>query len=191
MSRVPRMNESCLTYEWGMSHSTLSNTRVRGTSANTALLHCLDTMRTRHISHVIESRLTYEWVMSHSAVPNTRECFSTTRLPWFCAHRVEWVTSHMWMGHVPHVNESRLTYEWVMSHSAVPNTRVRFSTTRLPWFCANYRPHLPFQLVLPPNRYAYVTWLIYIYDMSHKYTWHGSYISATQLNADPICHFNL
>ena len=28
----------------------------------------------------------------------------------------EWVTSHIWMSHVTHMNESWHTYEWVMSH---------------------------------------------------------------------------
>jgi len=30
--------------------------------------------------------------------------------------------SHIWMSHVPHMNESRPTYEWVMSYQDVPHT---------------------------------------------------------------------
>ena len=42
MSHVSHMNESCLTYEWVMSHIWMS-----------------------HVSHMNESCLTYWWVMSH------------------------------------------------------------------------------------------------------------------------------
>jgi len=84
------VDESCLTYDWVMSHVWLSY---------------------RVMSHIWLSHVTYEWV--HVAY--------------------EWVTSHIWMSHVSrmielsspvacrtestsHINESRRTNKWVMSH---------------------------------------------------------------------------
>ena len=52
--------------------------------------------------------------MTHSHVPwLIHNCASL-----FCFPHVtyEWVTSHIWMSHVTHMNESRHTYEWVTSH---------------------------------------------------------------------------
>ena len=66
------LGESCLTYEWVMSHVWMS-----------------------HVSYMNESCLTYEWVMSHIWVSHVY--FFNSSRP---IHR--WVVSHLWMGHVTH-----------------------------------------------------------------------------------------
>jgi len=42
-------------------------------------------------------------------------------------HTYEWVISHIWMGHVTHINDSSHTYEWVTFQ-----LWIRFSATLLP-----------------------------------------------------------
>jgi len=75
------------------------------------------------MSHIWMSHVTCEWVMSH----RNKSCdmwMSHVTHRWQCYVRCccladdswGWVTSHMWMSHVSHMNESRHTYEWVMSH---------------------------------------------------------------------------
>ena len=51
----------------------------------------------------------YEWVTSHIWMSHA------THMNESC-HTYEWVMSHIWMSHVTHMNESRHTYEWVTSH---------------------------------------------------------------------------
>ena len=89
MSHVSLMNESCLTYEWVMSHVWMSHVTHEWVT-----------------SHMNESRHTYEWVMSHiwkSHVTHMNES----------RHTCECVMSHIWMSHVTHVNESCHTYDRV------------------------------------------------------------------------------
>jgi len=87
MRHVTRMNESCHTYEWVMSHIWMSR-----------------------VTHVNASCHTYEWVMSHIWMSHV------THINESC-HTCECVMSHIWMSHVTHMNESCHTYEWVMSPS--------------------------------------------------------------------------
>ena len=84
--QVTRINESCHTYEWVMSHMWMSP-----------------------VTHVNESCQTCEWVMSHMWMSHG------THVNEAC-HTCEWALSHMWMSPVTHVNESCHTCEWVMSH---------------------------------------------------------------------------
>jgi len=70
MSPVSHINESCLTYEWVLSHIWMSQ-----------------------VSHMNESCLTYEWVMSHiwiSYVSRTNE--SCLTYEWVMSHRARWGT---------------------------------------------------------------------------------------------------
>ena len=122
MRHVTRMNESCHTYEWVMSHIWI-----------------------RHVTHINEACHTYEWVMSHLAVR------FRARHMWFEACHVVWGVSCGWdvsqregvMSHIHgscqiqmclvtyecHVCDtshvwtrrstarwSRVTFKWVMSH---------------------------------------------------------------------------
>ena len=80
-------------------------------------------------------------------------------------HTYEWVMSHIWMSHVTHMNESCHTYEWVMSHiwmSHVP--------------CVNESCHT-YEWVSPRGSHvlhSYVghnssicgTWLIHMWDVT-------------------------
>jgi len=70
MSHVSHMHESCLTYEWVVSHIWMS-----------------------HVSHMNESCLTYEWVMSHICMSHVLH-MNESRLVYEC------VMSHIWKTHV-------------------------------------------------------------------------------------------
>ena len=69
-----------------------------------------------HDALVIESRPTYEstrdWVTSHISVdtPDDKATPTVVSLDDSCP-TYEWVTSHIWLSHVTHMNGSRLTYE--------------------------------------------------------------------------------
>ena len=57
-------------------------------------------------------------------------CMNESRLTY------EWVMSHIWMSHVTHINESCLMCEWVMSHvwmSHVPRTNESCHTHDVAW----------------------------------------------------------
>ena len=47
----------------------------------------------------------------------TSESTACTDTRFSMCHTYEWVTWHIWMGHVTHMNGSRHTYEWVMWHT--------------------------------------------------------------------------
>jgi len=80
------MKESCLIYEWVLSHTWKS-----------------------HVSHMNGSWHTHERVMSHIWMG------PVTHLKNAC-HTYEWVLTHIRMIHISRVNGSCHTYEWVMSH---------------------------------------------------------------------------
>ena len=110
---------SCMTYEWVMSHVWMS-----------------------HVTYMNESCHIYEWVMSHvwmrihtgrqtheevlyrtfAKEPYKRDYIlqkrpaNSYRTPEWVMFIYEWVMSHIWMSHVTHMNASCHTYECVMSH---------------------------------------------------------------------------
>ena len=137
-------DESCLTYEWVMSHLWMSHTTSMP-AAHTWLLpfifvaclcihpyHSPDMAQHSHVwvmPHVDESRhsaMARDFVFGTQMNHVPYECFisriNESFLMWIShgTHQscltYEWVMSHIWMSHVPHMNESCLTYEWVMSH---------------------------------------------------------------------------
>ena len=92
MSHVTHINESCHTYE---------------------PFTC---------THVNQSCHTYQWFMSHEIhvytygyvmCTHTNESGHTYES---CHTCIRWVTSHTWISHVTHMNESCHTYEWVTSY---------------------------------------------------------------------------
>ena len=83
------MNESCLTYEWVMSHIWMS-----------------------HVSHMNESCLSCEWMMRHIWV-NRLPYMNAPCLIWMN----EWGITHIWTSHVTYMNASCHLYEWVMAHT--------------------------------------------------------------------------
>jgi len=96
MSHVPHTNEVCPTYH-DMSH-TLEHTRCRQLQR----------------AFMDESRPTFEWDMSHTRmrhVTDTNEFYliNSNTGAVSCGE-------HLWMSHVPQINETCPTYEWVMSH---------------------------------------------------------------------------
>jgi len=81
MSHVSHMNESCLTYEWVISHIWMGRVTQRD-----------------------ESSLTYEWVMSHTWIRHVSHMDAS-------CHTDGWVMSHRWISHISQMNESCHTYE--------------------------------------------------------------------------------
>ena len=116
LSHVTRMNESRRTYEWVMSHLWMSH-NWRSMSHRPPfggrLVHMCD--------------IKYEWVMTHIWMRDMTRDFTHVifKLHIWLSHVpyinescpiYEWVMSHLWMNHVPYMNESCPIYEWVMSH---------------------------------------------------------------------------
>jgi len=107
MRHVTRMNESCHTYEWVMSHIWMSR-----------------------VTHVNASCHTYEWVMSHIWMSHVTHMNESWVHRWDAAMQRAHAHRHLSlirMRHVTHVNEachtyvtrmnaSCHTYECVMSH---------------------------------------------------------------------------
>jgi len=64
----------------------------------------------------------------------TQACRNEAKCDWWCCMRREggvckWVMSHVWMGHVPHMYESRM-YEWVIAqiNESCPHTQMSHVT---------------------------------------------------------------
>ena len=107
----------------------------------------------------------------------------------------EWVTSRMWMSHVPHVNESCHTYKWVMSHVGLiihmcgPSRTQQGSLdhTQRDFTCMCDTTHS----YIWHDEFIHVTWLIHIRDITRSYMWYDSaymwfdLISRTHCNTLP------
>jgi len=113
MSHVSHVNESCLLCEWVIrtTHKSHSHTLTN------YILHTFSWVMS--YTHINESCLTCERVMSHMWLSNqiyTR----MIRLVLWMSHvsRVNIVMSHLLMSHVPHVNESGLTCEPLITRTA-------------------------------------------------------------------------
>jgi len=119
VNRDTRMNESCHTYEWVMSHdewviSCISMNHVTHMNAQKRLNNVSYSMEVMgHVTHMNESGHTYEWVKSHTWMNDTDYAMYPYSV-WG-----SWVVTHVWMRHVTRMNESRHTYEWVMSHTCM------------------------------------------------------------------------
>jgi len=93
------MNESCLTYEWAISH-----------------VWALSLIWTSHV--------TYEWVMSHMNAPRHTHTNTVTHREKAVARGHVWIghvshmdkSCHIWMCYVTHMNTSCHTKEWELLH---------------------------------------------------------------------------
>ena len=120
MGHVAHANESCLTYEWVIPHMPcLTYEWVMFHIWMSHVSHMNESYHTHHVTHINES--------CHSC-----ECVTSCRWTSHVTHMIEfragkgpstesepidiWVMSHIWMGHVTHVNVTRRTYEYFMSH---------------------------------------------------------------------------
>jgi len=96
---LTRMNESCLIYEFAMSHIWMS-----------------------HVTHINESCHTYEWPTSHIQIRRGTQIVFVSSHSDVAVHNdescliYECAMSHSWRSHVTHLNESCHTDGWVMSH---------------------------------------------------------------------------
>ena len=117
VTHVPRMNETCPACGWVMSHVWMLRFANRLVSSLKLQVFFAkepykgdDILQKRPIIWSIRESIInalgrlHEWVTSH-----VQEHL----------HTYEWVMSHVWMSHVPCVNESCPMCEWVMSHSQV------------------------------------------------------------------------
>jgi len=86
-------------------------------------------------------------------------------------HTYEWVMSHIWMSHVPHIHESCHTYEWVMSHIFTSHV------TCMNESCHTYESKLwhvsqfACMVMRAYGTHIHESWLIHIYEwvMTHSY----------------------
>jgi len=128
MSHVTCMEESCRTYQWVMSHISMSHVAHMNTSRNVAYekvvwsciwMRCLQSIdhialqmsimngscQVWSVTHVHDSRHKHLWI-SHITVKEY--CYTNER-----------VMPHIWKSRVAHINKSCCTYEWVMSQMNV------------------------------------------------------------------------
>jgi len=141
MSHVPYMNESqkrntrevdscllhsCATYEWVMSHISMSHFPLINEFCHT-YAWVMSHGSTSHVTHMNETFHTYEWVIAHISIEScpTTQRESTPacgthvlRMNEPC-HTDQWVMAHISMGHVPQHRGSRhllvvlMTYELI------------------------------------------------------------------------------
>jgi len=131
------MNQSCLAYEYIMSHAWMSAQCSHGLSllpvrvcANESC-HVYEWDELYHVIFMNESCPTYEYVMSHTWIsarssyelhPTLLVCacewvVSRVRMRWIAScHIYEWVMSHVWTRHISHMNECAV-YSWIASSS--------------------------------------------------------------------------
>jgi len=83
--------------------------------------------------------ITYVWVMSH-----IRESCHVYMSHVTCV----WATSHIWMSHVTHMNESCHTYEWVMSHTWMSHVTCVRATSQLKESCNAWLPLVSYEWVM-------------------------------------------
>jgi len=114
------MSESCITYEWVMSHIWV-NCVMYEWVVNDHLCaydslgpvykwivywnrdhdtHVNESCKFLHHTHMNESCHTYEWVMSKIWTSHVKHIGES-------CHTYGWVISHIWVSHVTHINESR------------------------------------------------------------------------------------
>jgi len=111
MSHVSRMNESCRTYKWGMSHIQVSLVTYTNVLHVQKQIQVVPHSWMHRFTHTYEICQAYEWVMSHIWMSHVAHMNESCRT-------YEWVMSHIWMSHVAHMNESCRTcqtYEHVTS----------------------------------------------------------------------------
>ena len=108
-----------------------------------------------------ESGSAHEYVMSHGWISHI-------------SHAQAWVLSQIWMSHVTHENESCHAYEIIrMSPGNHMND-----------LCCAYLGTwmTPLSFYARHDSFICVTWLIYMCDMTHSYTWYDdSFLCVTWL----------
>jgi len=112
VNRVAYISESCLMYEWLMYEWVKSHVSTHQTSCR------MSHVRMSHVTSIDQSRHTYEQVTSHTQQEGggvhghhgVLKCTNESRLMY------QWVMSHVSMSHVSRISESCLTYKWVISH---------------------------------------------------------------------------
>ena len=108
-------------------------------------------------------------------------------------HTYEWVLSHIYLGHITHMNESRHTYKWVTSHIWVrPGANENTSCHARMWVMSHNDSFIRvtwhsyvwhYYSCVGHDMLTRVTWLIHacdrhihIYDMTHSCEWHGVFM---------------
>jgi len=126
-----------------------------------------------HVAHMNEFCLASEWgVMSwiyflfYEEQQFASEKTSAT---------YEWVTSHVWMSHVTHINESLHTYEWVMLHIWMSHvTNMNQSCHTYEWFTSHiWMRHVTH---MHDSRHTYelfmsLMWMSHVNESCYSYEW--------------------
>jgi len=128
MRYVTDLNESCHTYEWGLSQTLKIYDTCEWVMSHIWMSHVT---HVNDACHVYEEGMSHTW-MIHITRMNASRCTHLNASYYTCEitdvnvwkyEKKLWKTCeyvciiwHMWKQHVAHMNESCLTYEWVMSH---------------------------------------------------------------------------
>jgi len=128
MSQFTHVNASCHTYRWVMSHMWMSHVthiHVCDNDSCICVTWCIHVCELTHVyvwydANMNESFHTRECVKSHMRLAIIPVCAHLLILALPSCHICDCVMSHMWMGHVIHVNETchtrGHTRGWDMSH---------------------------------------------------------------------------
>ena len=139
------MSESCPTYEWVLSHISMSHVTGNpsyytqaidylGVSINTNMKIVSHTW-IGHIAHTNELRMSHEWVanesrMSYEWVTNesqmSQEWVQCVTNESRMSH--EWVTNEPRMSHEWRYDQSRMSHNWVTNESRMSHTHLTHNT---------------------------------------------------------------
>ena len=167
MSHVSRMNEACLI---ALFPTRGCVAQVRTLPCSTALILCKRvTFHTwsSHVSRMNESCLTALFP-THGSASRRLDCldFVHTALS-ESRPTCEWVTSHMWMSHVSHMNESCLTALFPTHGCASRRLDCLDSVPTTDPTCHFNLYFRQIGMHMWHDSYIYTTWVINIRDMAH------------------------
>ena len=178
MSHVPRVNESCPTYEWGMSH--IWRNHVLHAIESCPTCECevggrtprMCTLRMSHVPRVNDSCPIYELIMSYIWM----SCISHAIESYESCPTYEWFMSHIWRNHVVHMNESCPTCE-----CEVGGRTPRMCTLRM-----SHVPHmnescLTYEWVVSHMRLSHMSHVPHLYDSCPTYQGIMSYIRMSHV----------
>jgi len=167
---------------------------------HTCMSHVTHTHESCHATHMNVSSHTYERVMSCISVrmspPAKKSGPHITSKSHMCTH--EWVISHIWVFHAPHIDESWHTYEratphthirahkkiaTTMSHTHMAHSHVCYdSFFFLGWWLAHTwdvtHSCVDLDVVRAP---MCVRWLFHMCDMAYSCVWRDSFMCVTWL----------
>jgi len=129
-----------------------------------------------------------KWVMSHiwMSMSHIRTSHVThVNIIWMMRMRhsmhMNEYSTHSYMSHVTHMNESCHTYEWVMSHMNESCHTYEWVMSHMNESCHTYE-------FVWHDLIVRVPWLIHMCDMTHSYVCHDSFICVPWLTYKCVLH---